>query len=416
MHLLSLPRHRIETTLGDYARMVSALARSARRLDAIELFERDFAAYIGCKHAIAVSSGRLGIHLVLEGLAFSPGDEAIVPAFNLFAAIERFCQLGLAPQFADIRRTDLNIDADAVERLITPRTRILLATHMFGHPADMERLTKLADRHNLILLEDCAHALGSQSNGRFVGTFGKAAIFSFSVLKLVTTFGGGMIATNDDELAGAIRRRLASLREHQPRPSGIKRAMTGTIMDLGTRQLVFSLGAWPMLRAMRAFKPDVQQRIMTEVPHPVRDFDPAGAAPLHPFQARLGRSQLARAEQFIERRRTVGEWLDEELSGINGLTLLRPSDDGRHNGLYYGVLVDRPAELSAHLFRRGIDSETSEYLNCADLEMYREFHTDCPVSREVQSRILRLPNYPSLSRKDVIRIGRAIRELSPSAR
>ncbi len=409
MHLLSLPRHRIETTLSDYGRIIASLARSAERADAIERFESDFAAYIGCRHAIAVSSGRLGIHLVLEQLSLSPGDEAIVPAFNLFAAIERFCQLGLVPRFADIGRDDLNIDPDAVERLITPKSRILLATHMFGHPADVARLAELADRHNLILLEDCAHALGSQHGGRFVGTFGQAGIFSFSVLKLVTTFGGGMIATNDDDLAGGIRRRLASLRKGQPRPRGIRKAVTGTIMDLATRRLVFSLGAWPMLRLMRALKPDVQQKMMTEEPRPVRDFDPSTVPPLHPFQARLGRSQLARAEQFIERRRTVGSWLDAELAGIDGLTLLRPSARGRHNGLYYGVLVDRPADLSAHLFSRGIDSETSEYLNCADLDMYREHYTHCPVSREVQSRILRLPNYPSLSRKDAARIGRAIR-------
>ena len=184
----------------------------------------------------------------------------------------------------------------------------------------------------------------------------------------------------------------------------------GTVMDLGTRRLVFSLGAWPMLRLLRALKPDIQQKMMTERPHRVADFDPKCVPLMHPFQATLGRSQLARAEQLIQRRRRIGQWLDQELADIEQVSLLQPDAGGRHNGLYYGVLVDRPAELSAFLFRRGIDSETSEYLNCADLDIYRAYRTDCPVAREIQARILRLPNYPSLSRGEVRRVGRAIRD------
>lgn len=410
MHLLSLPRHQIETTLSDYARIAASLIGLRPHEDIIARFEQDFAEYIGCRHAIAVSSGRLGIHLILEALGLSPGDEVTVPAFNLFAVVERFCQLGLVPRFADIRRDDLNVDVASAERLLTARSKVLLVTHMFGHPADMDSLVAFAERYNLVLLEDCAHALGSKYAGRFVGTFGQAAIFSFSVLKLVTTFGGGMIATNDDDLARRLRRRLTGLRFHQPRPTGLKRAVTGAVMDFATRKAVFSFGAWPVLRLLRAVRPNIQQRMMTEAPHVDREFDPEHVPPLHPFQARLGRSQLARAEDFIERRREVGRWLDEELAGVSQVTLLKPSAIGRHNGLYYGVLVERPTELSAFLFRRGIDSETSEYLNCADLEMYRAYHVDCPVAREIQSRILRLPNYPSLTCGDVRRVGATIRE------
>ena len=103
-------------------------------------------------------------------------------------------------------------------------------------------------------------------------------------------------------------------------------------------------------------------------------------------------------------------WLDEELARIDQVTTLTPADGCRHNGLYYGILADRPAELSAFLFKRGVDSETSEYLNCADPAMYRDMRIDCPVARDVQSRILRIPNYPALSRRDVKRIARTIAE------
>jgi len=390
-------------------RIAGSLLAPGDRDAAVRSFEADFAKYVGCRHAIAVSSGRFGLHLLLEALRLEPGDEVIVPAFNLFAVVERFCQLGLVPRFCDVRRDDLNIDADLVERSITERTRALLVTHMFGHPADVTRLGDLARRRNLILLEDCAHALGSTHGDRMVGTFGRAAIHSFSVLKLVTTFGGGMVTTDDESLAGAIRKRMDELRMTQPKAKAFGKVITGSVMDFGTRRMVFSFGAWPVLRMARMIRPDFQRKMMTETPHRDRGFRPETVPPLHPFQARLGGSQLRRAEDFIHRRRQVGQWLTQKLEGIPQVAALQSNPNGRCNGLYYGVLAERAEALGEHLFRRGVDCETSEYLNCADLEMYAEQHIDCPVAREVQSKILRLPNYPSLTRTSVTRIAREVR-------
>ena len=408
MHITSIPRHQIETKLSDYWEIARALVRPESRIEAVRDFEREFAAYVGCRHAIAVASGRLGMHLIVEALDAPAGSEAIVPAFNLFAVIERFCQLGITPRFCDIRAEDLNIDVDDVERWITPRTKFLLATHMFGHPADMAGLTQLAERRGLILLEDCAHALGSKFDGQMAGTFGRASIFSFSVLKLVTTFGGGMIATNDERLASRIRTKLAANSTGRSFVGGLKKALTGTLMDLGTRSAAFSLGAWPALRLMRAMKPGFHQKMMTEAPRTDRDFKASTVAPLHPFQARLGLEQLSQVEGFIAKRRQVGQWLDDELADIPQLRLLQSSARSRHNGLYYGVLAERAPQLAEFLFRRGIDCETSEYRNCAGLELYREYAAECPVAAEVESKILRLPNYPSLSRKSVQRIAKTI--------
>jgi perosamine synthetase len=409
MHITCIPRHQIETKLSDYWEIARTLVRPAKRADAVTQFEREFAAYVGCRHAIAVASGRLGIHLILEALDAAAGSEAIVPAFNLFAVIERFCQLGITPRFCDIGAGDLNLDVDDVERRITPRTKFLLVTHMFGHPANMARLTQLTERRGLILLEDCAHALGSNFNGQMVGTFGRASVFSFSVLKLVTTFGGGMIATNDERLASRIREKLAMNAARYSLTGGLKKALTGTLMDLGTRSAAFSLGAWPALRLIRSLRPGFQQKMMTESPRIDRSFDPGRVTPLHPFQARLGLEQLSQVEKFIAKRRQVGLWLDNELAGIQQIRLLHSSATSRHNGLYYGVLAERAPQLAEFLFRRGIDCETSEYRNCAGLDLYREYATACPVAAQVESRMLRLPNYPSLSHGSVRRIAKAIR-------
>lgn len=415
MHLMSIPRHRLETTFADYARIAASLVAPRDRADVTTRFEQALAAYVGCKHAITVSSGRLGMHLILEQLGLEQGCEAIIPAFNLFAVVERFRALGITPRFCDIEPHTLNIDPACAEAQVNPRSKVLLVTHMFGHAADMDALLALSRNNNLILLEDCAHALGTRVGDRCMGTFGKAAIFSFSVLKLVTTFGGGMITTNDDDLAAGIRAALAERTSGGAVRGGWKKAATGLVMDVGTRALPFSLGAWPMLRMMRMVRPDVQRKMMTESPQAERRFDASRTGKLHPFQARLGLSQLARCDEFIAARRIVGAWLDAELAGIPQVRLLDHDRFGTHNRLYYGILAERAEVLCEYLFRRGIDCETSEYRNCAELEMYHEFAADCPVSRDVQRSILRLPNHPGLSRRSAVRIAAAIRKFYQQA-
>lgn len=409
MHLTSIPRHRLEVSLADYAGIAAALVAPGRRPDAAARFERAFAEYLGCRHAIAVSSGRLGVHLILEQLDLETGCEALVPAFNLFAVLDRFRALGITPRLGDIESHTLNIDPARAEAMISPRTRILLVTHMFGHAADVTALQDLARRHDLILLEDCAHALGTRVGNRCAGTFGRAAIFSFSVLKLITTFGGGMIATDDDALAARIRAALAQRARGGSARGGWNKAATGLVMDLATRELPFSLAAWPALRALRIIRPDAQRRMMTESPDADRGFDPSRVAGLHPFQSQLGQSQLARCADLIARRRAVSACLDAELTDIPQIRLFDRDRFGAHNGLYYGILADRAHDLCEHLFRRGIDAETSEYRNCAEMEHYRGASGDCPVARDVQRAILRLPNHPGLTPRAVSRIASTIR-------
>ena len=421
MHFLSIPRHQIQTTPVDYGRMVGALAGFGDRAHETQSFESRFAQYVGCRHAIAVASGRVGLHLVLKHLGMEAGGEVIIPAFNYFAVVEQFLELGIRPVFADIHRENLNLDETQVEPLLSPDTRLLLATHMFGHPCEMDELVEFADRHDLVLIEDCAHALGSQYKGRHVGTSGRVGVFSLSVLKLITTFGGGMITTNDDELAGAIREEIAGWKARGMHVESIKRFLKGMALDVGTRTLPFSLGAWPALRLARMVKPNVQQRMMTEVPHRCAGRQKNTNSLMHAFQAILGQSQLQRVEQFIDKRRQVLEWLDAELANVPAVTPLRRSSHVSHNGMYYGILAERPEELSRYLFTKGIDSETAEYRNCADLEIYRDFRGKCPAARDVERRILRLPNHPGLTQRDVRRIAAAIRgfyELSraPAAR
>jgi len=409
MHIRSIPRHQIDTTLADYGRMGAVLLRLRDFHDPVRRFERRFAEYVGTRHAIAVSSGRLALHLVLKQLDIEPSGEAVISAFNYFAVVERFLQHGLRPAFADVRSRDLNLNPEDVARVIRPRTRVLLATHMFGHPCDMDALASLARERDLILIEDCAHGFGTRFVGRHVGTFGRAGVFSLSVMKLVTAFGGGVVTTDNDELAERIRRDL----EERYHPVGLRsrmgRFLKGAVLDLGTRTWPFSLVGWPLLRLARMIQPNFQQQMMTETPHRQVATNDVAQTVLDPFQAVLGLSQIDRAADMIHHRRMLVAHLDEQLGHVPGIQTLRCDDRAFFNGIYYGILADEPQRLMQYLFARGIDSESAEYRDCSRLDIYREFARPCPVAREVERCILRLPLNAGMTSSDVVRIAQAIR-------
>jgi dTDP-4-amino-4,6-dideoxygalactose transaminase len=168
-------------------------------------FERAFAAYHGAKHGIAVTNGTAALEVVMAALGIGPGDEVIVPDFTFVATAGAVLFAGAMPVMVDVRPDTYCIDPDLVEAAITERTRAVVVVHMGGHPADLDRLVEIAARRNLVLIEDSAHAHGSEWRGRKIGTFGKVATFSFQASKLMTAGEGGIIITNDDEVARRAR-------------------------------------------------------------------------------------------------------------------------------------------------------------------------------------------------------------------
>jgi dTDP-4-amino-4,6-dideoxygalactose transaminase len=163
-------------------------------------FERAFAAYHDAKHGIAVTNGTAALEVALSALKVGPGDEVIVPDFTFVATASAILFAGALPVLVDVAPDNYCIDPDLVEAAITERTRAIIAVHMGGHPADLDRLTVIASRHNLPLVEDSAHAHGSEWRGRKIGAIGAIGTFSFQQSKLMTAGEGGMVLTNDGEL------------------------------------------------------------------------------------------------------------------------------------------------------------------------------------------------------------------------
>ena len=168
-------------------------------------FEEKFAEFCGVKHAIATSSGTTALHTALLAHNIGAGDEVITTPFTFIATANSILFTGARPVFVDIEETTFNIDARLIEEKITPRTKAIMPVHLYGHPSDMESIMAIASKHNLVVIEDACQAHGASINGKKVGSYGTGC-FSFYPTKNITTGEGGMIITNDDEVADKARK------------------------------------------------------------------------------------------------------------------------------------------------------------------------------------------------------------------
>jgi perosamine synthetase len=163
-------------------------------------FESSFAEYVGVKNATTVSNGTVAIHLALMALGIGEGDEVIVPTLTYISSVNTIVYTSATPVFVDSLQDSWQIDPQDVIKKITPRTKAVMAVHLYGHPCDMDALVEICKKNNLFLIEDCAEAIGTLYKGKHVGTFGDVSTFSFFGNKTITTGEGGMVITNDETL------------------------------------------------------------------------------------------------------------------------------------------------------------------------------------------------------------------------
>ena len=236
----------------------------------VDRFEAGFARRCSSRHGVAVSNGTDAIFLALKALGVGPGDEVIVPALTFVAVPAVVLHAGAEPVLADVDPIYFGIDPGAVEQAFTPRTRAVVAVHLYGHPVDMDPLLAMAGERGVSVIEDCAEAHGATYRGRTVGSMGRMGCFSFYGNKVITTGEGGMVTTDDDDLAERVR----FIKDHA------------------------------MLRARRYF-------------HPEAGFN----CRMTNMQAALGCAQLERMEELLAARTRLLGWYRRELAGVEGLSL-----------------------------------------------------------------------------------------------
>lgn len=207
----------------------------------IQEFESGFAGFVGAPHAVSVCNGTVALHLALLALGIGPGDEVIVPSLTYIASVNAIRYVGATPVFCESLPDTWQMDPADVERRITPRTRAVMAVHLYGGACDMPRLVDVCRRHGLRLVEDCAEAIGTRIDGRHVGTFGDVATFSFFGNKTITTGEGGMVVGGDADIDSLLRRLrgqgLAANREYWHDIVGYNYRMTNICAAIGLAQL-----------------------------------------------------------------------------------------------------------------------------------------------------------------------------------
>ena len=347
---------------------------------AVGVFEDAVAAFVGARHAVAVSSGTAALHAAMYSIGVGPGDEVIVPAITFAATANAVLYQGATPVFADVDPDTLLISAKSVRQRLSPKTKAIVGVDYAGQPCDYDKLSEVVDGHGITIVADACHSLGATDRGRPVGTLARLTVFSFHPVKHITTAEGGMVVTNDESLAARARR----FRNHGLSNTHRERALAGSweydMVDLGYNYR------------------------------------------LSDVQCALGTSQLVKLPGWLKRRAAIASYYDSALTNSGFLTPLRVRKHVNHAyHLYVATLskADRSVcnrqELFVQLRARGIAANV--HYKPVHLHTYyrSRFGTGpglCPVAEAAYPNIISLPMFPALTDSDVMRVCGAISEIA----
>jgi len=375
----------------------------------IAAFEDEYATFLGSGHVRAVSTeyGRMGLYFILKALDFPPGSEIIVPALTFWVVPEIARVAGLTPVFADIDPATFTLDPAAVARAITPNTRAILPTHLYGMACDLDPILELARRHNLKVVEDCAHSLGATYKGQMVGTHGDASFFSFQAFKPLNTFGGGLAWMRDADVA----KRVGEMADAEAWPSekrveDILRA--GYLQYTFIRPKVFTYSLFPVWWAASWTNWKPEQRLWESV----RRLDPLPPhyrGRLSNVQAAIGRAGLARLPEFIDRTRRHARTLNKMLGDVPGVTIPTAPEGRTHVYYQYCAYVPDTRDLVRRCIRRGVDVAPMHVDVCTQMELFGWKGPGAPGAEKAATAV-QVPVYESLSDEEIERVGRLVRQ------
>jgi len=358
----------IEITQTEIDRVVKVLKSGNLRQGALCLeFEERFARKVGVRQAVAVSSGTAALHLAWLAI-IKEGDEVLVPTFSFLATASAVLMAGGIPLFCDVDLRSGNIDVVDARRRIGPNTRGIAPVHLYGGACDVEGVRLLAREHNLKIVWDAAQAHGTRFEGKDVGSFADASCYSFYATKTMTTGEGGMITTNDDELAG----RLRLLRSHG----------------------------------------ETQRYLHTELGYNYRLTD---------IQAAIGLGQLERLADNVRVRRRNAAYLSERLADLRGVGLPFELEGSEHAYHQYTIQIDPEGartsrnDLANALRASGIETAVHYPRPLHRQPLFASAGTeDLPTSERLAERDLTLPNHQPHTKADLERIAIAVRNAVPA--
>jgi perosamine synthetase len=370
----------------------------------IDRFESAFAEYIGSADAVTVPSGRAGFRFTFEALQLDEGAEVICSAFGYPVVPFIVKSLGFKLRFVDCETQTLGMDPDRLAAAISEKTGAVIATHLYGVPCQIERISELAKTNGAALLEDCAHCYGAAVAGKKVGSFGDAACFSFETSKVINTMGGGMVTVADGELA----RRIREIAKREPRNGMrwlIKRLSKTSFEAAVTHPMLFNLGVYQALRALSAKKSD-DDRFASG--YHGDEISMAGKMKRYTnYQAGLGLRAMNTVGDVVARREANALRLIDQLR--DQLPFQQPAGpDVDANFMLVTALVPDIPDVATRLLRAGIDTKHLYMRDCSGIFDTGEVF---PNAARAEREVLHIPAHPHLDGADIDRIASVVSDV-----
>jgi dTDP-4-amino-4,6-dideoxygalactose transaminase len=384
----------------------------------IREFEAAFARRAGMDAACAVTAsyGRMAFYYILKALDLPAGSEIVVPALTFWVIPALAKVAGLKVVFADIDPETFTLSPAALERAITPATRAVVPTHLYGLPCDMAAILDIAARHKLRVIEDCAHALGATWNGKPVGTLGDAGFFSFQTLKPLNCYGGGLALVRDSAIAARVRA-LAEGERWPDEKRVTNRLLVGRLQRIFIKPWVFTISAFPILwvSSLIGANPDVY------LWEDIRSLDPLPDAYTERFpnvQAAIGLGALNALDGWTEQTRRHARVMDDALGSLPGIAVPAIPPDRTHVYYQYCVYGPQRDELVVRCVRRGVDIETLHVDVCSDLDLFAGAPVEpsgAPGARHAAGA-MQIPVYSTLTDQQAARVATVVRTVLAESR
>ncbi|NQU94899.1 MAG: DegT/DnrJ/EryC1/StrS family aminotransferase [Candidatus Omnitrophica bacterium] len=325
-------------------------------------FEKKIQAYLGVKHAIAVSTGTSAIHMALSSAGVGPGDEVIVPSLTFVGSIQPIINVGAKPVFCEIMPDTLNIDVEDAKKRITKKTKAILVVHYGGMPCDIDEILKIGKKKRIHIIEDAAHAFGASHKGRKIGSFGELACFSFDPIKNLTCGEGGCVTTNSAKLAETLRRK---------------------------RLLGISKDTWMRYKNKRSWFYEV----VTE----------GYRYHMSNINAAIGLEQLKRFGSFIKKRKSIVKEYDNFFKNVKRIEILRKnySEIAPFN---YTIRIKKNRDKFIQFMQEQGISIGINYIPNHIQPLFKEFSKKLPVTERVWKEIVSLPLFYDMTKKQVQKV------------
>lgn len=396
----AIPRRRVSISKG-ICKDIFALALKNKLIKGryVREFEKKFAAYIGVSDAVSISSGTAALSLILETLPLNRGDEVIVPAYTFPSVPSCIKAMGFLPRFVDINQRTDNPDTLKLKEIINHKTKAIIATHLFGRACNIDAIAELAKGKRIYVIEDCAHAIGSEYKGKKVGSLGDVAFFSFSLTKPFNTFNGGAIVSNDLDLLDKIRQKIKNI-PNLPKSILLKNIFIAYLLHFLTKPAVFTFSIYPMLLLFSSIKKDlinIYNRMFKE-----HIFYGAKRFKFSNLQALTGIRNLQLFDKIITERSEKAK-LFEELCNSRRISILQSKNDAAcRNRFYYFYIIKHAQKdkIAKDLLRQGIDTGKQLMSNCGKLFSGPNTYTN---TEEAYNNSLQLP-LESCSRSKMLTI------------